>query len=89
MGDSTRHPGRSLCNQEWTTPQARYQESSLDSLCENLDISEGLGRILAARDLLNVEDARRFLNPAEDQLHLRQRPRGNRKARRGVGAERR
>ncbi|MCZ6473178.1 MAG: single-stranded-DNA-specific exonuclease RecJ [SAR324 cluster bacterium] len=69
MGDSTTHPRRSLCNQEWTTPEANYQESSLDSLCDNLDISEGLGRILAARDLLNVEDARRFLNPAEDQLH--------------------
>ena len=69
MGDSTTHPRRSFCNQEWTTPEANYQESSLDSLCDNLDISEGLGRILAARDLLNVEDARRFLNPAEDQLH--------------------
>ncbi len=69
MEDPIKQSGPSLCNQNWTSPETGHLESSLNQLCTNLNISEGLGRILAARNLLDAEDARRFLNPAQQHLH--------------------
>ena len=60
---------RSLSDQDWAVPSQNYSESTLDRLCSHLDISKGLGRILASRGLLDTEAAEQFLNPAEQHLH--------------------
>ncbi len=72
-------PG-SLSQQNWIAPADDLPEDSIDYLCERLNVSQALGRVLAARNLLDVGDAERFLHPAEHQLHPPQRMRGIREA---------
>ncbi len=60
---------RSLGGRQWIDPVPDYRAQALLDLQERLCISEGLARVLAFRRLLDAEEALRFLNPAEDQLH--------------------
>lgn len=59
----------SLCNRDWVDMGKDVTDAALARLCEELAVSEVLGRILAARRLGEVDEARRFLHPDETQLH--------------------
>ena len=61
--------GLSLSQRIWTPPTPPIESASLAALRDGLGISAVFGEILAARNLLDVEEARRFLRPAEEQLH--------------------
>jgi single-stranded-DNA-specific exonuclease len=60
---------RSFSGRRWISPAQDYQEAALEELCLRLNISHDLGRILAARKLMDADTALRFLNPGEEQLH--------------------
>ncbi len=60
---------RSFTGREWVNPVQDYRDAALQDLCGRLNISPALGRILAFRNLMDAEDALRFLNPGEAQLH--------------------
>jgi single-stranded-DNA-specific exonuclease len=60
---------RSFSGREWVDPVQDYRDGALQALCDRLNISQGLGRILASRNLMDAEVALRFLNPCEEQFH--------------------
>jgi single-stranded-DNA-specific exonuclease len=60
---------RSFTGRDWLDPVQDYRDAALQDLCGRLNISQGLGRILAFRKLMDAEVALRFLNPCEEQLH--------------------
>jgi single-stranded-DNA-specific exonuclease len=60
---------RSLAGRPWVDPVQDYRDTVLRALCERLNISESLGRILAFRKLMDEETAQRFLHPDEAQFH--------------------
>lgn len=62
-------PRRSIGGRTWVDVAGDCGPEALLALCERLNISQGLGKILAARRLLDAEEAQRFLNPVESQLH--------------------
>jgi single-stranded-DNA-specific exonuclease len=80
MDDALTNSQRSLSNQNWIESPSDYPEDSLDLLCRRLNVSRALGRILAARDLLDADAAERFLHPGEHQLHSPHLMRGMREA---------
>ncbi|MDH4247020.1 MAG: single-stranded-DNA-specific exonuclease RecJ [Deltaproteobacteria bacterium] len=53
----------------WVDPVQEYAEGSLRKFCDNMNISLGLGRILAGRNMLDEDRANRFLNPSLGDLH--------------------
>ena len=60
---------RSLTGRTWVDPVHDYADTALRALCQRLGISEGLGRILAFRKLMDENAAQSFLNPAATQFH--------------------
>ena len=58
-----------LTDRIWIDPVDHVAAPALLDFCHKLDISEGLGRILAGRDLFDLQGASRFLNPREHDLH--------------------
>ncbi|HEX7928866.1 MAG TPA: DHH family phosphoesterase, partial [bacterium] len=59
----------SFSGRRWVGPTQDYRQAALEELCVRLNISHDLGRILAARNLMDADDALQFLNPCEQQLH--------------------
>ena len=60
----------SLEGRTWVDSGHGYGLQSIQSLCEALNVSEPFGHVLAARDLIDPEEARRFLDPSPDQEAL-------------------
>jgi single-stranded-DNA-specific exonuclease len=58
-----------LSGRVWQDPVQQYREPAVLALCGMLDISVSMARVLAARDLMDEGNARRFLNPCQEQLH--------------------
>lgn len=58
-----------LTDRIWIDPVENYGEAVVEEICHELDICQGVARILAARDLLTVAEASDFLNPSPEQLH--------------------
>jgi len=58
-----------LTDRIWIDPVVSHGEAVLSDFSRQLEISEAMGRILAARDLLDLDGAKRFLNPSETDLH--------------------
>jgi single-stranded-DNA-specific exonuclease len=58
-----------LTDRIWIDPVFTHGEGALSDFSRRLDVSEALGQILAARDLFDLDGARRFLNPSESDLH--------------------
>lgn len=69
METSQKNSEESLGNKTWKLPEKPCDAPSLDRLCSALGISEGLGRILASRNLLEPSDAQNFLKPNPENLH--------------------
>lgn len=69
MEQPDRNERRSFTGRQWIGPAQDYREAALVDLCVRLNISHDLGRILAARNMMDAEEALRFLNPCEQQLH--------------------
>ena len=58
-----------LTDRIWIDPVENYGQAVVEEMCHELGICQGVGRILAARDLLTVAEASDFLNPSPEQLH--------------------
>ena len=69
MDETAPLSGLSLFHRNWTPPPLPIDSTSLAALRDGLGISAEFGQILAARNLADVEEARRFLHPGEEQLH--------------------
>jgi single-stranded-DNA-specific exonuclease len=69
MTHSTTQLRRSLGNRTWIAAGADYEEAALTALCAQVGVSVSVGRILAARRIVDAEEMQRFLNPVESQLH--------------------
>ncbi len=59
----------SLEGRPWVDSGHNYGLQSIQALCEALNVSESFGHVLAARHLIDPEEARRFLDPGPDQEH--------------------
>lgn len=69
MSGSRTQLRRSLDNRTWIDAGPDCEEAALFALCAQVGVSVSLGRILAARSIVDAEQAQRFLNPVESQLH--------------------
>src|SRR5579863_5574452 len=69
MTESSTHLRRSLGGRTWIDAQTDCEEAALLALCAQLGVSVNIGRILAARRMADADQAHRFLNPVESQLH--------------------
>jgi single-stranded-DNA-specific exonuclease len=69
MAERELQRGRSIGGRTWVDVVGDCGPEALLALCERLNVSQGVGKILAARRLLDAGEAERFLNPVESQLH--------------------
>ncbi|HKI97408.1 MAG TPA: single-stranded-DNA-specific exonuclease RecJ [bacterium] len=60
---------RSLSDRTWEEPPALPGEAELRALRDGLGITEGFARLLAARGLHDVDEARTYLHPEAARLH--------------------
>ena len=72
MENAAANAQRSISGQDWIFPSLDFSESSLTHFCDCLGITRGLGLLLAVRNLMDLDAAERFLNPAEQHLHAPQ-----------------
>lgn len=69
MDDLTKSSSASLSNRLWIDPAPVDGDTTLRTLCKDLDVTPALARILAARGLSDPTEAHDFLYPRDTGLH--------------------